>query len=93
MAQQRITRDDLESKFREAQGGLQGKLNDKKQTLVADSGKSAELLKLFKMEDLEDLLIKPDRFVHRLFRELLQGFAIFGDHSPADLKLLRLLRR
>ena len=35
MAQQRITRDDLESKFREAQGGLQGKLNDKKQTLVA----------------------------------------------------------
>ena len=34
MAQQRITRDDLESKFREAQGGLQGKLNDKKQTLV-----------------------------------------------------------
>ena len=34
MAQQRITRDDLESKFREAQGGLQGKLNDKKQTLA-----------------------------------------------------------
>jgi hypothetical protein len=34
MAQQRITREDLESKFREAQGGLQGKLNDKKQTLI-----------------------------------------------------------
>ena len=34
MAQQRITREDLESKFRETQDGLQGKLNDKKQTLV-----------------------------------------------------------
>lgn len=34
MAQQRITRVDLEAKFRETQGGLQGKLNDKKQTLV-----------------------------------------------------------
>ncbi|MDP2291946.1 MAG: hypothetical protein Q8M22_12210 [Actinomycetota bacterium] len=34
MAQQRITRDDLESKFREAQGGWQGKLNDQKQTLA-----------------------------------------------------------
>jgi hypothetical protein len=34
MAQQRITRDDLESKFRETQDGLQGKLSDKKQTLM-----------------------------------------------------------
>ena len=34
MAQQRITRVDLEAKFRETQGGLQGKLNDKKQTLM-----------------------------------------------------------
>ncbi len=34
MAHQRITRADLESKFRETQSGLQGKLNDKKQTLV-----------------------------------------------------------
>ncbi len=34
MAQQRITREDLESKFRETQDGLQGKLNDKKQTLM-----------------------------------------------------------
>jgi hypothetical protein len=34
MAQQRITRDDLESKFRETQNTLQGKLNDKKQTLA-----------------------------------------------------------
>lgn len=35
MAQQRITRDDLESKFREAQGGWQSKLDDKKQTLAS----------------------------------------------------------
>jgi len=34
MAQRRITRADLEAKFRETQDGLQGKLNDKKQTLV-----------------------------------------------------------
>jgi len=34
MAQQRITREDLEAKFGEIQGGLQGKLNDKKQTLM-----------------------------------------------------------
>lgn len=34
MAQQRITRADLEAKFRETQEGLQGKLNDKKQTLA-----------------------------------------------------------
>jgi len=32
--QQRITRDDLEAKFREAQSSLQGKLDDKKQTLI-----------------------------------------------------------
>jgi hypothetical protein len=31
---QRITRDDLESKFRDVQGGLQGKIQDRKQTLV-----------------------------------------------------------
>ncbi|MDO8362322.1 MAG: hypothetical protein Q7V88_05460 [Actinomycetota bacterium] len=35
MAQPRITREDLESKFREAQGGWQGKLEDKKQTIVS----------------------------------------------------------
>ena len=34
MAQQRITRSDLESKFKETQDTLQGKLNDKKQTLA-----------------------------------------------------------
>ena len=49
MAQQRITREDLESKFREAQGGLQGKLNDKKQTLitVAAAGGFALLVLFF----------------------------------------------
>ena len=34
MAQQRITRADLESQLRASQGVLQGKLNDKKQTLM-----------------------------------------------------------
>ena len=29
---QRITRDDLENKFRDVQGGLQGKLQDRKQS-------------------------------------------------------------
>jgi hypothetical protein len=31
---QRITRDDLESKFRDVQGNLQGKLHDRKQALI-----------------------------------------------------------
>lgn len=35
MAQPRITRDDLEAKFRAAQEGLQGKLDDKKSNLTA----------------------------------------------------------
>jgi len=35
MAQQRITRDDLEAKFRAFQGDVQSKVDDKKQTLVA----------------------------------------------------------
>jgi hypothetical protein len=34
MAQPRITRDDLEAKFRVAQDGWQGKLEDKKQTII-----------------------------------------------------------
>jgi hypothetical protein len=34
MAQQRITREDLEAKFRGAQEGWQGRLEDKKQTLL-----------------------------------------------------------
>ena len=33
-AQQRITRDDLEAKFRETQNNLTGKLEDKKQTAI-----------------------------------------------------------
>jgi hypothetical protein len=33
--QQRITREDLEAKFRETQNSWQGKLEDKKQTLVS----------------------------------------------------------
>ncbi len=32
--QQRITREDLEAKFRETQSGWQGKLADKKQTII-----------------------------------------------------------
>lgn len=34
MAQPRITRDDLEAKFRSAQEGLQGKLDDKKSSIT-----------------------------------------------------------
>ena len=34
MTQQRITRDDLEAKFRQVQDEVQGKVSDKKQTLV-----------------------------------------------------------
>lgn len=35
MASTRISRDDLEAKFRSAQEGLQGKLEDKRQSVVA----------------------------------------------------------
>jgi hypothetical protein len=35
MTQQRITRDDLEAKFRSLQDEVQGKVQDKKQNLVA----------------------------------------------------------
>ncbi len=34
MTEQRITRDDLEAKFRSLQDGAQAKVRDKKQTLV-----------------------------------------------------------
>jgi hypothetical protein len=34
MAQQRITRDDLENRFRALQDEVQGKVNDKKQTMT-----------------------------------------------------------
>ena len=35
MSQQRITRDDLEAKFRALQDDVQGKVMDKRQTLMA----------------------------------------------------------
>ena len=35
MAQQRITRDDLESKFRQLQDNVQGRVDDKKQSLIS----------------------------------------------------------
>jgi high-affinity Fe2+/Pb2+ permease len=35
MAQQRITRDDLETKFRQLQDNVQGRVDDKKQTVVS----------------------------------------------------------
>ena len=34
MAQQRITRDDLETRFRQLQDSVQGRVEDKKQTLM-----------------------------------------------------------
>jgi hypothetical protein len=34
-AQQRVTRDDLEAKFRAVQGDVQSKVEDRKQTLLA----------------------------------------------------------
>ncbi len=34
MAQQRITRDDLETRFRQLQDNVQGRVEDKKQTLL-----------------------------------------------------------
>jgi hypothetical protein len=34
MAQQRITRDDLESRFRQLQDNVQGRVEDKKRTLA-----------------------------------------------------------
>lgn len=46
MAHQRITRADLESKFRETQSGWQGKLNDKKQTLMTVATASGVVLLL-----------------------------------------------
>jgi hypothetical protein len=48
MTQQRITRDDLEAKFRLVQDEVQGKVNDKKQTLItAAAAGSIVLLLLF----------------------------------------------
>lgn len=49
MAQQRITRDDLEAKFRALQDDVQGKVNDRKQTIttVAVAGGVVLLLLFF----------------------------------------------
>ncbi len=48
MAQAKISRDDLEAKFKEVQDGLQGKLEDKKQSLMAiGAGVGVVLLLLF----------------------------------------------
>ena len=49
MAQQRITRDDLENRFRALQDDVQGKVNDKKQTMttVAIAGGVVLMLLIF----------------------------------------------
>lgn len=46
MAQQRITRDDLEAKFRAIQDDVQGKVEDKKQTMVTAAAVAGILLLL-----------------------------------------------
>ncbi len=46
MAQPHISREDLESKFRDVQTGLQGKIDDKKQTLMTVAVVGAVLLLL-----------------------------------------------
>lgn len=46
MTQQRITRDDLEAKFRQVQDEVQGKVNDKKQTLVTAAAAGGIILLL-----------------------------------------------
>lgn len=46
MTQQRISRDDLEAKFRQVQDEVQGKVNDKKQTLVTAAAAGGIILLL-----------------------------------------------
>jgi hypothetical protein len=46
MAQQRITRDDLESRFRQVQENVQGRVEDKKKTLVTAGALGGILLLL-----------------------------------------------
>lgn len=46
MAQPRISRDDLEAKFRDVQSGLQGKLEDRKQTLITAAAVAGVVLLL-----------------------------------------------
>ena len=47
MAQQRITRDDLESRFRQLQDTVQGRVEDKKRTLLTGGVAAGVLLLLF----------------------------------------------
>ena len=44
MAHQRITRDDLEAKFRAFQGDVQSKVDDKKQTLITAAAAGGALI-------------------------------------------------
>ena len=46
MAQQRITRDDLESRFRQLQDTVQGRVEDKKRTLLTGGVTAGVLLLL-----------------------------------------------
>jgi hypothetical protein len=47
MADERITRDDLEKKFRALQADIQGRAEDKKQSIVAVGGAVATVVILF----------------------------------------------
>jgi hypothetical protein len=44
MTQPRVTRDDLEDKFRSLQGDVQGKVQDRRQTIIAAAGIAATLI-------------------------------------------------
>lgn len=44
MSEQRITRDELENKFRVLQADIQGRAEDKKQSIVAAGGAIASLV-------------------------------------------------
>ena len=46
MAQQRITRDDLEAKFRAIQDDVQGNVEDKKQTMITAAAVAGETFSL-----------------------------------------------
>jgi hypothetical protein len=46
MAQQRITRDDLEAKFRAIQDDVQGKVENKKQTMITAAAAAGVVLLL-----------------------------------------------
>jgi hypothetical protein len=44
MSQSKITRDDIESKFAAFQGNVEGKVQDRKQTLIAAAGAASLVL-------------------------------------------------